>query len=188
MFRMVPGHAVNALLGALLLTAFAIAFGCSDDPATDDYVPAQGGAPGSNDPVYDEAEAIAACESACTAYGSACAVDCNPSCDASTRLASAQVCPGEFYDYYDCIAATSADGFACAAGDTTNDNPVTSCASLWTTYAQCRRTRGYECATLAHDNASCLQVTGNPDWVTCKVDITPPDGCLPFNATDYCCP
>ncbi len=160
--------------------------GCSDgspDPAPQ----AQGGTSGTNNGVYDEAEAIAACDSACTAYSSACSSTCTPSCDASTRLSSAEVCPAEYNDYYDCVAAQSADAFACDSGDTSNANPVSACATQWTAYSQCKRTRGYDCAILAHDDATCLQATGYPDWVTCTVDKTPPRECAPLNATDYCC-
>jgi hypothetical protein len=170
-----------SVLSALLLAA-ACGGGKKDVPRD----PGTGGTGPTTVP-YDEARALDSCQSGCAAYAAACTEDCSAGCDDSTRLSSAEDCPGEFYDYYDCVAAAPADAFDCAAGDAVTDNPVASCAASWTAYTQCRRTRGYPCALVMRDASVCPD-PATPDWGTCKVDVEPPDGCVPLDATDYCCP
>jgi hypothetical protein len=137
---------------------------------------------------YDEARAIESCQNACEPYTAACAGECEADCDAATRLTSAEQCPREFYAYYGCVAAAAEDDFDCDAGDTVDGNPVPDCASSWLAYSQCRRTRGEDCVLLAR-NASVCSGSGadTPDWATCKVNVDPPSGCVPLDATDYCC-
>ncbi|HVJ19614.1 MAG TPA: hypothetical protein VM686_29540 [Polyangiaceae bacterium] len=137
---------------------------------------------------YDQARAIESCQNACASYTAACTGDCADDCDAATRLSSAEACPAEFYAYYDCVAATAEADFDCDAGDTVDDNPAADCAATWLAYSQCRRTRGEDCVLLTRNASVCTsQNADTPDWATCKLNVDPPSGCEPLDATDFCC-
>jgi hypothetical protein len=147
------------------------------------------------------------CQRACAAYQTACGEDsdCGTAClivdgagIGGAGPGSANLCPKESKALFDCVATQPASAFLCdRIGGTISmlngASPPAACADLAPAYRQCSLTNGQDCSVEATVDQSCAMFYPDaPRHAVCKVDVTPPTGCVPFAAElpngSYCCP
>jgi hypothetical protein len=140
-------------------------------------------------------------------YQAACGKDaaCLTTCDlfetkdiGGSGPGAAYLCPKESQAFFTCVGAQPASAFSCDVIGSTSAmlngaRPPAACADLGTAYRQCILTKGQDCAVEASVDQSCVAVNpATPHHAACKVNATPPAGCVPFDPKLpgglYCCP